>query len=58
MLLVVILLSLIVMVFGNALVNGIIRTIPQTEPFFDFLLHFRLLNQKISCRWPKSSVTE
>ena len=43
MLLVVILLSLIVMVFGNALVNGIIRTIPQTEPFFDFLLHFRLL---------------
>lgn len=43
LLLVVILLSLVVMVFGNALVNGIIRTIPQTEPFFDFLLHFRLL---------------
>ena len=43
MLLVVILLSLVVMVFGNALVNGIIRTIPQTEHFFDFLLHFRLL---------------
>ncbi len=43
LLLVVVLLSLIVMVFGNALVNGIIRTIPQTEPFFDFLLNFRLL---------------
>ena len=43
MLLLVVLLSLIVMVFGNALVNGIIRTIPQTEPFFDFLLNFRLL---------------
>ena len=43
LLLVVIVLSLVVMVFGNALVNGIIRTIPQTEHFFDFLLHFRLL---------------
>ncbi len=41
--LLVILLSLVVMVFGNALVNGIIRNIPQAEHFFDFLLHFRLL---------------
>ena len=39
----VILLSLVLMVFGNALVNGIIRYIPQTEKIFDFLLHFRLL---------------
>lgn len=41
--LVVVVLSLVVMVFGNALVSGIIRTIPQAEHFFDFLLHFRLL---------------
>ncbi len=39
----VILLSLVVMVFGNALVKGIIRHIPQTEKVFDFMLHFRLL---------------
>lgn len=42
-LLIVILLSLILMVFGNALVSGIIRNIPQAESFFDFLMHFRLL---------------
>ncbi len=42
-LLAVVLLSLIVMVFGNALVSGLIRNIPQTEHFFDFMLHFRLL---------------
>lgn len=43
LMLLVVLLSLVVMVFGNALVDGIIRNIPQTEQFFDFLLHFRLL---------------
>lgn len=36
-------LSLIVMVFGNALVNGVIRNIPQTKRIFDFLMNFRLL---------------
>lgn len=41
--LVVIILSLVVMVFGNALVNGVIRYIPQTEKIFDFMLNFRLL---------------
>lgn len=42
-LLAVILISLVVMVFGNALVDGIIRNIPQTKQVFDFLMHFRLL---------------
>lgn len=43
LMLLVIVLSLVVMVFGNALVAGIIRNIPQTKSIFDFLLHFRLL---------------
>lgn len=38
-----VLLSLIVMVFGNALVAGVMRAVPQTQGFFDFLLNFRLL---------------
>lgn len=38
-----VLLSLIVMVFGNALVTGVIRAVPQTQRVFDFLLNFRLL---------------
>ncbi len=38
-----VLLSLIVMVFGNALVAGVMRAVPQTQSVFDFLLHFRLL---------------
>lgn len=41
--LVFVLLSLIVMVFGNALVAGVMRAVPQTQSVFDFLLHFRLL---------------
>lgn len=36
-------LSLIVMVFGNALVDGVIRSVPQTKGIFDFLMNFRLL---------------
>lgn len=39
----VILLSLVVMVFGNALVKGVISHIPQMKRVFDFMLHFRLL---------------
>ena len=37
------LLSLVVMVFGNVLVAGIISTIPGTKNIFDFLMNFRLL---------------
>ncbi len=43
LMLLVVLLSLVVMVFGNALVAGIIRSIPQTKKIFDFFMHFRLL---------------
>lgn len=43
LMLLVMLLSLVVMVFGNALVAGIIRSIPQTQKIFDFFMHFRLL---------------
>lgn len=43
LMLLVLLLSLVVMVFGNALVNGVIRNIPQTRKVFDFLMNFRLL---------------
>lgn len=43
LLLVVVLVSLVVMVFGNALVEGVIRNIPQTQKIFDFLMNFRLL---------------
>lgn len=43
LMLLVTLLSLVVMVFGNALVAGIIRSIPQTKSIFDFLLHFRFI---------------
>lgn len=43
LMLAVLLLSLVVMVFGNALVNGVIRAVPQTERIFDFLMNFRLL---------------
>lgn len=39
----VIVFSLVVMVFGNALVNWIIGYIPQTKKIFDFMLNFRLL---------------
>lgn len=38
-----VLLSLIVMVFGNALVAGVMRAVPQTQGVFEFLLNFRLL---------------
>lgn len=43
LMLLVLLLSLVVMVFGNALVAGIMRSIPQSKKVFDFLMHFRLL---------------
>lgn len=43
LMLLVILLSLIVMVFGNVLVAGILRMVPQIKALFDFLMHFRLL---------------
>lgn len=43
LMLLVVLLSLVVMVFGNALVAGVIRSIPQSKKVFDFLMHFRLL---------------
>lgn len=41
--LVVVLLSLVVMVFGNVLVDYMLRAIPQTRAIFDFLMNFRLL---------------
>lgn len=43
LMLLVLLLSLVVMVFGNALVAGIIRSIPQTKKIFDFFMNFRML---------------
>lgn len=43
LMLLVVLLSLVVMVFGNSLVNGVIRNVPETKKIFDFLMHFRLL---------------
>lgn len=43
LMLAVMLLSLVVMVFGNGLVASIIRTVPQTKKIFDFFMHFRLL---------------
>lgn len=43
LMLLVILVSLVVMVFGNVLVAGILRSIPKIKPLFDFLMHFRLL---------------
>lgn len=41
--LLVVLLALIVMVFGTALMTGVIRAVPKTQGVFDFLLNFRLL---------------
>lgn len=41
--LVVVLLSLVVMVFGNVLVDYIMRSIPQSKTVFDFFMNFRLL---------------
>lgn len=43
LMLLVMLLSLVLMVFGNVLVAGLIRGIPAIRPLFDFLLHFRFL---------------
>ena len=43
LMLAVILISLIVMVFGNVLVDALIRRLPQIKKIFDFLMNFRLL---------------